>query len=383
MRVGILIDRLNVGGVEKIAIEQVIALRKNGEDVTLVILRKRAVVPNAFTDLLKGVPIVYLDERLPRMMRLSFRFPVFSFFSSFHLIYPFLLPFVVKTKEYDYLISHGSYTSMSAVALKKFRKIPFSAFIWDPSSYILERVYTGSSLAPAMWALRKLAYNLDKFLINNMENVLVGGSAHNKFIRGVNPNKPIKTIYPSVHPIRKLLKKQDYIVMVTAWKAGKNPEYIFDILKGLPEVRIKMVGKWVDPSYLDTFKEKVKRSHYSEQVDIVGAVSEAELSGFYAKARILLQTNDDRGFGMPAMEAAGNGTTFIIPRGQGVCSLFVNKVDGFYTKELDTVAIRKLLKKMYMDEELAITMGARALEKVRDNYSWDKHAQKIKQLYTG
>lgn len=377
MKIGILIDRLNIGGVEKIAIEEVIALRKLGEDARLVVLRDKAVVSNAFPDLLCDVPIVYLDQRLPKFLRFSFRFPMFHFFSFFHLSYPFLLPFVVKRKEFDYFIVHGTYTCLSAISIKKIRKIQFSAYIWDPASYILGRVYGGRLLSPVMWSLKKIATALDRFLINNMDNVLAGGPAHNTFIHRMNQSKNIEVIYPSVHPSNKPLKKDDYVLMVTAWKEGKNPEYIFDIVKKLPNIHIKMVGKWVDPLYRKAFEKSVKANGFTKQIDIIGEVSESELSQFYAHARVLLQTNDDRGFGMPAIEAAGRGTTFIIPEGQGVCDLFTDGKDGYYTKEKDTKAIVSLLKKLINNKELSVSMGKDALERVKSNYSWAKHAQKL------
>ena len=377
MKIGVLIDRLNFGGVEKIAIEEVIALRKAGEDVSLVILREKAVVENAFPDLLQDIPIIYLDRRLPRLLRLSFRFPGFHFFSWFHLTYPLFLSFVVKEQEFDYLIVHGTYTSLSAAAFKKLRKIHFSAFIWDPASYILGRVYTGRFLSPVLWLMKKVATSFDKFLINNMDNVLVGGSAHDAFIHKMNPNKAIEAVYPSVHPATKTSKKDNYILMVTAWKEGKHPEYVFEILRKLPDLRIKMVGKWVDPLYKKEFEKAVKTAGYSEQIDIVGEVTEAQLSKFYAKALVLLQTNDDRGFGMPAMEAAGHGTTFIIPKGQGVCELFTNGVHGYYTKERDTKKIASLLKKLIENKELAKDMGKSAFEQVKSNYSWRRHGEKL------
>jgi glycosyltransferase involved in cell wall biosynthesis len=378
MKIGILIDRLNVGGVEKIAIEQVKALRNLDEDACLVVLREKAVVENAFPDLLKDVPIVYLDRRLPRLLRFSFQFPIFHFFSSFHVTYPFLLPFVIKRNEFDYFIVHGTYTALSAVMLKKIKKIHFSAFIWDPASYILERVYGVGFLAPVLWIFKKTAVALDKFLINNMDNVLVGGPAHNDFIHKMNPKKTIKVIYPSVHPIEKPLKKDNYAVMVTAWKVGKYPEYVLELAHELPGVHIKMVGKWLDPLYRQEFEKSIKGGGFDKQIEVVGEVSEAELSQVIARAQVLLQTNDDRGFGMPALEAAGRGTTFIIPRGQGVCKLFTNKKDGFYTKEKDTKTIAQLLEQIMGDKDLATKMGSEALRKVKDNYSWDKHAHELK-----
>ncbi len=377
MKIGILIDRLNVGGVEKIAIEQVKALRERGEDARLVILREKAVVENAFPDLLVDVPIEYLDRRLPKIFRFSFRFPLFHFFSSFHLTYPLLLPFVVKNREFDYIISHGTYTSLSAVAFKQRRHISFSSFIWDPASYIMERVYGTGNPSILHKILTRAARSLDTYLIKNMDTVLAGGNAHNDFIHRINSKKNIEVIYPSVHPISSQQKKEGYVLVVTAWKRGKHPEYLLDIARALPDIRIKMVGKWVDPLYRSEFEELLKTKGATKQIEIVGEVSESELSSYYARALVLLQTNDDKGFGMPAIEAASQGTTFIIPQGQGVCDLFTNNKDGYYTKEKDTKKIVGLLSKLKKDKKLATDMGKRGLEKVKSNYSWQKHAEKL------
>jgi len=383
MKIGILIDRLNVGGVEKIAIEQVLALRAIGQDASLVILRKKAVVENAFPDLLKKVPVIYLDERLPAVLKASFRFPGFHFFSSFHLTYALFLPFVVKRHEFDYIIAHGTYTSLSASALKSRNKIQFSSFIWDPASYILNRVYTGRFLSPILSVLKRLAVAFDTYLIKRMDHVLVGGKAHNPFIESVVPGKSIEVIYPSVHPANKQIKKQDYVLMVTAWKDGKHPEYILDIVDRIPNIHIKMVGKWIDPQYKNSFEKLVKKRGASQHIDVVGEVTEKQLSDYYSKALVLLQTNDDRGFGMPAMEAAAHGTTFVIPTGQGVGELFKDKIHGFYTKENDTDTIVRLLNTLIDDKKLAADIGQSAMKIVKDTYSWEKHAGKLVSVIEG
>jgi glycosyltransferase involved in cell wall biosynthesis len=377
MKIGILIDRLNVGGVEKIAIEQVLALRQAGQDAYLVVLRKKAVVANAFPDLIKNVPIIYLDERLPSLLKFSFRIPGFHFFSFFHLSYAVFLPFFVKTHEFDYIIAHGTYTSLSAAAMKARNSIRFSSFIWDPASYIMERVYTGRFLLPVLTLLKRMAVSFDTYLIKRMDHVLVGGKAHNPFIERIVPGKSIEIIYPSVHPALKQTTKQDYVLMVTAWKDGKHPEYLLDVMKHLPGVHVKMVGKWIDPQYKKDFEHLVKKHGLDEFIDIVGEVNEKQLSAFYASALVLLQTNDDRGFGMPAMEAAAHGTTFIIPEGQGVGELFTDKVHGFYTKENDTEKIVQLITKLTEDKSLATSLGQSAMAIVKSNYSWKKHANKL------
>lgn len=377
MKIGILIDRLNVGGVEKIALEEVIALRKAGVNAELIVLRKKGVVDNAFEDLRKDVPITFLDQRLPRFFRLSFSLPLFHFFSTFHITYPLILPFVVKRGEYDYLISHGTYTTLSAVSLKKTRKIHFSAFIWDPATYILDRVYKKTTQPAIFKILKFFASRLDKFIINNSDQILVGGDAHNSAIKKINPKKSINIIYPSVHPVKKQRDKKHYILMATAWKKGKNPEYILEVAPHIGNIPIRMAGKWLDPEYKIEFEERVKKHNLTDKIDVVGEVSEKQLSDLYAEALLVLQTNDDRGFGMPALEAAGKATTFIIPKGQGVCKLFEDRKHGYYTKERDTKKITELIHQLTENPDTAKKMGKEAWKKVIDSYSWGQHAEQL------
>ena len=110
---------------------------------------------------------------------------------------------------------------------------------------------------------------------------------------------------------------------------------------------------------------------------MVGEVSEKVLGEYYSKALVLLQTNDDKGFGMPALEAASCGTTFIVPKGQGVCNHFINEVDGFYTNEKDTEAIIDYLSLLMKNNKLAMRMGIHAFNSVGENYTWKNHARSL------
>jgi glycosyltransferase involved in cell wall biosynthesis len=227
----------------------------------------------------------------------------------------------------------------------------------------------------------KVAKILDKLILNNADAILVGGIAHNAYLKALNPKVVIKTVSPSMHPLSKITKnKKEYVLMVTAWKKGKNPEYIFELIKLLPKLRIQMVGKWLDDLYKKEFLAQIAKKKLSENILIIGEVDEKSLAKHYSEALLLLQTNDDRGFGMPALEAAGHGTTFIIPKGQGVCALFKDKIDGFYTKEMDTSSIVTCLNELLKNKNMAVSMGRHAWETVRKNNSWKNHAALLIEL---
>ncbi len=70
-------------------------------------------------------------------------------------------------------------------------------------------------------------------------------------------------------------------------------------------------------------------------------------------------------------------STFIIPEGQGVCALFRQGLDGYYTKEKETEVIVQRLRFLIENPDEGVKMGQRALETVRNNYNWTNHAMAL------
>lgn len=380
IKIGILIDRLVPGGAEKIAIKQVQTFRKLGFDATLLVINramKEGLGEEPYKDLLSTIPVIYLSDRVPRCLRLSFKFPFFSFFSLFHITYALLIPFKVNAKEFDVIISHGTYSCFTAMSITRFKGIPYVAYIWDPINYILPKAYQSGPMSFFGSLLLPLAKCLDRKIVGEAKVLLVGGSAHNEYFTQIS-DKKIHIVPPAYDPIEKICdKKGDYILAVTAWKIGKDPEYFLQLLKIIPNFRLVMAGSWLSTIYKEEFKRKVKESNLSQRIQIVDHVSERELVELYAGARALIQISDDRGFGMPALEAAACGCTFIIPRGQGVCQLFQDGIDGFYTKEKDTDHIVELLKLLIKNEKTALEMGHCAWKTVKKKYSWERHVLEL------
>lgn len=379
MKIGVLIDRLNVGGVEKCAIQEVRAMRKMGIDATLLVLSRRAVVEGAHKDLLEGQPVDYLEDRIPSPLRLDFKFPVFAFFSFFHFSYSFLLPIFIKNFEYDYILSHGSYTSFSAIGLKKLRRIPYSVYFWDPIDYIVKRVYRDKIPNTILSILSWIARFLDKLIVSNADHVFVPGEVFIDYFMnecGCKREK-IKVVHPGTVLGKPTSNKGKHVLMVTTWKEGKNPNYVFEIVKRMPELKIKMAGGWLDQGMLESFKKKTADYGFQNNIELLGEANENRLLKLYPEAMVQLTTNLEKGFGMPVIEAAACGTVSIVPLGSGVCSVFENGVDAFYTDERDTAAIVRNIQSLVSDHKRAVSMGIKAYERVRKGHTWEAHSQKI------
>ncbi len=377
MKVAVVIDRIIVGGVEKIAIEEVRALRKLGHDASLVVLRRKTLSENAFADMLNDIPVEFLDDRIPSWLRLSFNMPLMKFFATFHITYPYILPHYVKKGEYDAIFSHGTYTSFSTIRIAKKAGVPLATLVWDPLLYILDRVYSSILPKPLTLIARPVLRGMDRYILTKGGVIVLGSTAHDKLVRSIVPSCTPRVLYPGVHPIEKQSKKAGYLLAVTAWKDGKNPEYFLEVARRVPNAKIRLAGKWIDPLYEQRYRKLLKENALEDRIELLGEVTEENLQSLYANATLLLQTNFDPGFGMPALEAAAQATTFVIPKGQGVCALFRNGVDGFYTNEhnLDQIAID--IELLLNDKSMASQMGISAWNRVRSQYSWEAHAKEF------
>jgi glycosyltransferase involved in cell wall biosynthesis len=378
MKIGVLIDRIIVGGVEKIAIEEVIAFRKAGHDATLLVLSNKYEPPTAFEQQLHDIPIVHLDGRLSRLFRFSFKFPLFNFFSFFHITYPFLLPFVVSKNEYDFILSHNPYTTFTALALSKTRRIPYIYYVNDHISYIFRHVYGATKERNIFSLLLPIATRVDKLLLNNAAAVLVSGKDHYADLTALikNPSK-LHFISPG-HDAAKTIPKRrgDYFLIVTAWKEGKKIENLIDMLEPGDNFKLKFAGKWIHPTYRQKIEEQIKAKGLQRNISILGEVNEKDLNKLYRNARASIIYSNEKGFGMAALEAAANGCTFIIPDNCGAARYFRNKIDGLYYRYGEDRLLLKHLSKLD-DEKLAHNMGVNAWRHAKQDFSWHNHISNI------
>lgn len=379
VKIGVLIDRFNVGGVEKIAIEEVHAFRDMGINAVLVVLSKKAIVEGAFKDLLTGIPIEYLEDRLPYFLKFSFKIPFFSFFSFFHISYPFFLPWVIKKKEYDILLSHNTYTSFTALTISKWKAIPYAIFVYDPIGYIIKKAYPHGPIKWVREFLLFIANALDKLIVNRAKVVFVNGDLHYSYLKKIMYDNSKLVILPLGHDFSRKTPdfRGDYILTVTAWKYGKGLEMLLDVLKEINNAHLVVAGKWLHNQYRKKIDRMITELKLLDRVKIIGGVDEKYLNQLYNKARVTVIVNNERGFGMSALEAAANGCTFVIPNECGVARYFENEKDGFYFRYGDRTLLKNYIIQLLNNERLAYNMGQHAWQVVKANYSWNKHAEVI------
>jgi glycosyltransferase involved in cell wall biosynthesis len=380
MRIGVIVDRLEVDGVEKVAIQQVASLRELGHEAELVLLRRRGEGLRVFADALESVPMRVLERRLPRVLRGSVPIPGFAFLQTFHLTYPAFARSLVRRGEFDRLLAHGTYTCPTAFAVGRARSIPVAAFIWDPTYHVLSSAaYSERALTRFQSVLLPMARRFDRWLARRADLIVLGGTAYRNYLDDLGARKTLVS-YPAVTPAeepRSASARAREMLAVTAWKQGKDPERLLALLEHAKDFTLVLAGAWLDPRLRADFEREVQRRNLGHRVEVTGALSQDELSERYARACFVIQTWPSPGFGLSPLEAAARGTTFVAPSAQGSGEIFRNGTHGFLYATGDEEALISAVDRLARDVDQAVAMGENAWNWVRGRHTWKARATEL------
>jgi glycosyltransferase involved in cell wall biosynthesis len=374
LKIGIVIDQLLPGGVQKQGIQEVTWLRKLGIDAKLVILmRKGFESKNLY--LVKNCPYEFLSDRYPKVFQKSIKFPIFSFFSTLHLLSPVLAPLRIKKGEFDLIVSLGTTTSLTMWSLSIFRKIPYIAVIHDPMAYILEKVYSATVLRFFFPILNPIATFLEKRFSRAAVRCLVLSRVHAEYLEKNYGVKP-EILYLPVNPPASLPAKRGAAVLAFGrWDKEKHPEVLLSLIKAFKKTKLIIAGTWHLKDELKDFKKKIRQLGLSSRVSLITGYKESELAKICAKGRVWVHPNFEA-FSLSALEAASHGLPIIIPEGSGVTELFQHGEHGFFPKKPTGQILKVLTRKLLVNERLAYDMGIKAAAVAR-HHTPEIHTRKL------
>lgn len=378
LKIGVLIDQLSLGGVTKIASEEVRYLKKLGYKVDLLVLLRTK--QKKFINLIDSeIKIKFLSDKFPKIFRRYFKFPFFYYFSSFHITSPFVINRAIRKNDYDLIIAHGTYTCLSAIGLFKKVKVPFIAYIWDPVSYILRRVYSNTRLRFFFPILKPIAYFVDNIIVKNSIATVTGSEVHYKNLKSFDENK-IFIVYPGCKEINNYNNnKEKFILSVTRWDFGKKPEFLLEVMKRLKnEYNLIVAGGWLRDKQKSKFEKAIITENLSNKVKVLGYVSNNKLERLFSKAKVLIYPNFEA-FGLTGLEAASFGCPIIFPKGSGVTDLYEHGKQGFFPEEGNVDEFVKYLNIILYDDDLALEMGKSAF-KIAKNYTFYEHAKNLSKI---
>ena len=320
-KIAILIDQLVFGGVQKMALENARILNELGHKTELLVLMRKGYRPQ-YKSFTRGVAIRFLSDSYPWPLKYSIKFPIFSFFSTLHILSPFLSRLAIKEKEFDIIISHGTTTCFTAQGIKRARHVPFLAAIHDPMDYILKKVYSQSPLRYIFPIITPVLSRLEKNIVKDSKQVLLLSNLHQKFISKTYKIKPAILPPATIVPNRITPKEKKYIMASTRWEAGKNPFLLLKVAKAIPQANIAIAGSWTNQTDYQNFKSQIKKNNLESQIHLFPKISEKRLQALYQESRLFIHPIEEA-FGMGGLEAAANACPIIIPDGSGITQHFL------------------------------------------------------------
>jgi glycosyltransferase involved in cell wall biosynthesis len=157
----------------------------------------------------------------------------------------------------------------------------------------------------------------------------------------------------------------------------KDPLFALELLRRLPE-HVKLV--WVGDGRL--------RADFERAMTLFGLESRVRLEGWRADARqrlagldVFVLPSEYEGFPFAVLEAMAAGLPCVASDVDGTREAVIHGETGFMCKQRDAIAWLAHLDQLLQDSELRKRMGARGLERMKQQFSLEAMARGTAQVY--
>jgi glycosyltransferase involved in cell wall biosynthesis len=126
---------------------------------------------------------------------------------------------------------------------------------------------------------------------------------------------------------------------------------------------------------------EVARLGIEGRVTIVGRVTDEQLAGWYRRAQVLVSPSLYEGFGLPAAEAMACGTPVVATSAGALPEVVADGETGVIVRPADERALADALASLLADPERCRHMGQAGVARVRERFTWERHARSLEALY--
>lgn len=113
----------------------------------------------------------------------------------------------------------------------------------------------------------------------------------------------------------------------------------------------------------------------------LGEVSEDELIDYYRQAELFVLASLQEGLGIVVLESMACGTPVVSTRCGGPEEIITQGYDGYLVENNNIEDLADAICRLLSDDVLRRSMGKRAREKIRQNYSVEKISSKFSRIY--
>ncbi len=232
-------------------------------------------------------------------------------------------------------------------------------------------------LVSAVWKNAGCVVSLSKGLANIARNTV---------------DMNFKVIYNGVdtdvfYPVEKICRKDKMIRLVSVSRIveRKGFQYLVEALSDIKtgvdldfELTVAGVGE-----YLDELKSLVHQSGIGDNVKFVGYVDNKNLVKLYNSSDIFILPSLTESFGIVFVEAMACGLPVIGTTVGGIPEVVIDGENGILVSPRDAGSLKSVILKLARNKRLRKKMSGKNLESVRENFCWDKVAERFSRVYKG
>jgi len=230
--------------------------------------------------------------------------------------------------EYDFFIFSGNWSHYAARKHHPnlwYCYTPVRAFYDLRDSMISRQPNVIMKFLATLWI--KTHSWLDQRSVQNLDRIVAISETVQRRIKNFH-GRSSELIYPPVDINRfQFMEYGDFWLSVNRIYPEKRIDLQFEVFRNLPDERLVVVGGYADGDHASRYYEKLIRS-VPENVEMRGAVSEAELLDLYARCKGLICTAQDEDFGLTPVEAMASGKPVIAVNEGGFKETIINGQTG-------------------------------------------------------
>ncbi len=371
------------GGTSRAVLDMAIALRASGIDAEIA-------TTNDDGDNLLDVPLgkSTIYDRVPTYFfaRFSPQLPALREFAFSGSLTTWLFQNITK---YDAIHVHAlfSYTSTVAMSIARLKGVPY---ITTPHGLLCE------------WSLQQSAQKKQAYLnlieranLDRARAIHVTCEQERDDVIALNLKSPTSilplalTQMPVEIPDAANLLRQSLncpadepiILFLARLHYKKGLEYLIPALGKLGDRRFTFVIAGTGtPAYEAEIRDLLKTAGIENRTQMVGFVEGTQKDLLIQGADLFALTSHSENFGIAVLEALIVGTPVLLTPGVGLASV-VRDNDLGYVADLNIDAIAQALDRYLADPQLAKPMGEHARQFTLENYTWDKIATDLIQVY--
>ena len=171
------------------------------------------------------------------------------------------------------------------------------------------------------------------------------------------------------------------ILTVGRWDAGeayKGVDHLIlalpQLLKVAPDVHLVAVGSGTD---LPRLERLAQESGVAPRVRFLSALSQEQLASAYDSCDVFALPSRGEGFGLVFLEAMSHGKPVVGGAHGGTPDIIEDGVTGYLVRYGDLAQLTERLEHLLIEEDTRRTMGVRALERVRRDFTFDRFCRNL------